>query len=74
MQAVAVEVGLRQALAYMKMDPATATLSGLGKSFRLLSKTTHPDHGGDPEEFRRLSAHREVIESWLRRRPILILL
>lgn len=61
--------GLQQALAYFNLEQATVTLGGLRKSFRLLSKSKHPDHGGDPEEFRRLSACKDIVESWLRRRP-----
>lgn len=62
------ETSLQQALAYMELEPATATLGRLRQSFRLLSKRTHPDHGGDPDEFRRLSAYRDIVEEWLRRR------
>ena len=62
------ETSVQQALAYLRMEASTATLSGLRSSFRRLSKRTHPDHGGDPEEFRRLSAYKAIVESWLRRR------
>lgn len=62
------ETGLLQALTYLDLDASTVTLSELRRSFRRLSKHTHPDHGGDPQEFRRLSACRDNVESWLRRR------
>ena len=62
------ETGLIQALAYLNLDAATVTLSELRRSFRRLSKHTHPDHGGDPGEFQRLSTCRELVESWLQRR------
>lgn len=61
------EATLMRALEYLGLDRATATLNGLQRTFRRLSKQTHPDHGGTPEEFRRLSAYKEVVESWLQR-------
>ena len=48
------------------LEPATASLTELQKCFRKLSKQHHPDHGGLAEDFQRLSAHRSLVESWLR--------
>ncbi|MCZ6534004.1 MAG: hypothetical protein O7A08_13715 [SAR324 cluster bacterium] len=58
---------LQAALAYMNLDPEAVSLKSLARAFRRLSKNTHPDHGGTPEEFRKLSAYKAVVESWLMR-------
>ena len=62
------ETDLLQALAYLNLDASTVTLGELRRSFRRLSKHAHPDHGGHPREFQRLSACKDIVESWLRRR------
>lgn len=61
-----VQSNLRHALTYFGLEPATASLKKLQSSFRKLSKSTHPDHGGTPEDFRKLAEMKNVVESWLK--------
>ena len=56
------------ALRQLELNPANATLAALQRNFRRLSKSTHPDHGGSPEVFQRLTTNRELLEQWLRLR------
>ena len=56
------------ALEFLGLEPATASRKMLRRNFRRLSKKLHPDHGGSPDEFRRLSACKELVETWLHRR------
>jgi len=60
---------LLRAFAYLGLEPEAATPEALKQAFRRRSKETHPDQGGSPEDFKRLAACRELIESWLLRRP-----
>jgi hypothetical protein len=61
------EANLQQALAYLGLEPDSVSLRSLRRRFRHLSKKTHPDQGGSPEEFRRLAACKELVEDWLKR-------
>ena len=56
---------LLYALKYFGLEPATVNQDALRSSFRRLSKKHHPDQGGSDEDFRRLSAYRQLIENWL---------
>ena len=58
---------IQQALEFFGLDLATVSHDNLKNSFRRLSKKAHPDSGGSSEEFRRLSAYKDIIESWLNR-------
>ncbi len=60
-------VGVRQALQYLGLEGKSVSLKSLRRRFRHLSKKSHPDQGGDPEDFRRLSACKERVEAWLKR-------
>lgn len=61
------DASVRQAFAHLGLAPETTSLGSLRNAFRNLSKTAHPDHGGSPKDFHRLSASKEVIENWLKR-------
>jgi hypothetical protein len=56
-----------QAFAGLGLEPGTATLAGVRRAFRQLSKETHPDHGGSHEAFQRLGRYKELAEAWLTR-------
>lgn len=45
-----------------------ATLADIRKAYRKLVKTTHPDTGGDPEAFRRLTLAHDVLSDPERRK------
>lgn len=45
-----------------------ATLADIRKAYRKLVKTTHPDAGGDPEAFRRLTLAHDVLSDPERRK------
>jgi hypothetical protein len=61
---------LTQAFGVLGLSPARATPQSVRRAFRRLSKETHPDQGGSPEAFRRLSRSKELVEAWLtRHRP-----
>jgi hypothetical protein len=57
-----------QALSYLELDVATADAARVRAAFRRRSKRSHPDHGGDPAEFLKLSRYRDVLEGWLKSR------
>ena len=63
-------VEIREAMRHLGLDFLTATLWELGRNYRRLSKTAHPDHGGSDASFRYLSACREIVEVWIRRRRL----
>ena len=56
------------AMKYFGLEPATACMKDLRNSYRRLSKAHHPDQGGNADDFRRLSAYKDLIENWLRER------
>ena len=58
---------LLAAFACLRLDPGRATVYGVRRAFRRLSKETHPDHGGSPEAFQRLIRSKELAEDWLTR-------
>jgi hypothetical protein len=62
------QIEVLQALAYMDLDANTVTLTDMRGAFRRRSKAAHPDLGGDPAEFLRLSHYRDVLEDWLKGR------
>lgn len=64
---IVTHLDLREAFSVLGLDPQQATLPKVRKAFRRLSKKAHPDHGGDPEAFRRLSESKELAETWLKR-------
>jgi hypothetical protein len=66
-QGIILQSDLLEAFSVLGLDRFTATLGGVRKAFRKLSKGAHPDHGGTPEAFRRLSRSKEMAEAWLRR-------
>lgn len=59
---------LLQAYSVLGLAAAEATLADVRRAFRALSKTTHPDHGGTPEAFQRLSRAKDLVEAWLAER------
>ncbi len=60
---------LLQAMACLGLRPAATNPQAVKRAFRRLSKQTHPDQGGAPEEFKRLTASKELVEAWLHRTP-----
>jgi hypothetical protein len=61
-------IDVLQALAYLDLEANSATLTEMRAAFRRRSKEAHPDLGGDPAEFLRLSHYRDVLEDWLKGR------
>ncbi len=62
------QIEVLQALAYLGLEANTVTVSDMRAAFRRRSKEAHPDLGGDPAEFLRLSHYRDVLEDWLKGR------
>lgn len=56
-----------QAFSALNLNAGSATLRQVRDAFRRLSKAAHPDSGGSPEAFRRLTRCKEVAEAWLAR-------
>ena len=63
-------IEIREAMGHLGLDFLSATLGDLGRNYRQLSKTAHPDHGGSDASFRYLSACRDIAESWIRGRQL----
>jgi len=57
-----------QAVSHMGLEAGSATAQDMRSAFRRLSKECHPDAGGDPAEFLKLSHDRDVLEDWFKRR------
>lgn len=64
-EALAIEA--REAMAYLGLDLRHASIRKVRSRFRQLSKTHHPDQGGNANSFRHLSRCREIAEAWVRR-------
>lgn len=56
---------LIEAFTVFGLAPETATLQKMRSAFRRLSKQAHPDQGGTPEAFRKLTHCKDLMESWL---------
>jgi hypothetical protein len=59
---------LIEAFTVFGLSPDTATLRKLRSAFRHLSKQAHPDQGGTPAAFRKLTHCKDVMEAWLTQR------
>lgn len=63
---VSLEKLLQEALHFLELEANTVTEKSLAQAFRRISKQAHPDKGGSPEDFRKLSTHKTIVESWLK--------
>lgn len=58
----------REAAAVLGLDLASFTDADVKRAFRKASKDTHPDRGGDPEQFKRVSNARRALDRELAKR------